>query len=122
MMGNSAYLKKYVENHPNNKMAWYLLGKEYEAAGQAGKAHYCYIQAGNVYEAFESSKIPLPEEVLSGYKEGLMKETHRREKRGRFLRKLSLALLIALLIWIPSAHAPGDRPAMVPDSAGADLG
>ncbi|MFD1183855.1 L,D-transpeptidase family protein [Paenibacillus timonensis] len=121
-MGNSAYLKKYVENHPNNKMAWYLLGKEYEASGQAGKAHYCYIQAGNVYEAFEASKIPLPEEVLSGYKEGLMKETHRREKRRRFARKLSLALLIALLAWIPSAHAPGDRQAHGPVSAGADLG
>lgn len=121
-MGNSAYLKKYVENHPNNKMAWYLLGKEYEASGQAGKAQYCYIQAGNVYEAFESSKIPLPEEVLSGYKEGLMKETHRREKRSRFMRKFSLALLIALLMWIPSAHAPGDRPAIVPASVGADPG
>lgn len=121
-MGNSAYLKKYVENHPNNKMAWYLLGKEYESNGQAGKAHYCYIQAGNVYEAFESSKIPLPEEVLSGYKEGLMQETHRREKRSRFLRKFSLALLIALLMWIPSADAPGNRPAIVPASAGVELG
>ncbi|MGG6314559.1 L,D-transpeptidase family protein [Paenibacillus macerans] len=110
-MGNSAYLKKYVENHPNNKMAWYLLGKEYEASGQEGKAHYCYIQAGNVYEAFESSKIPVPEEVLSGYKAGLVKETHRREKRGSFLRKFGLALLIALVMWIPSAHAPGDREA-----------
>lgn len=120
-MGNSAYLKKYVENHPNNKMAWYLLGKEYEANGQAGKAHYCYIQAGNVYEAFESSKIPLPEEVLAGYKEGLLQESHRKEKRSRFLRKLSLALLIALLVWIPSAHAPGDRQAAVPVNA-ADAG
>ncbi|SMF17859.1 L,D-transpeptidase [Paenibacillus barengoltzii] len=114
-MGNSAYLKKYVENHPHNKMAWYLLGKEYEASGQAGKARYCYIQAGNVYEAFESSKIPLPEEVLAGYKEELLQESHRKEKRSRFLRKLSLALLLALLMWIPSAaHAPGDRQAAVP--------
>ncbi|MEG6590873.1 L,D-transpeptidase, partial [Paenibacillus barengoltzii] len=96
-------------------MAWYLLGKEYEASGQAGKARYCYIQAGNVYEAFESSKIPLPEEVLAGYKEGLLQESHRKEKRSRFLRKLSLALLLALLMWIPSAaHAPGDRQAAVP--------
>lgn len=119
-MGNSAYLKKYVENHPNNKMAWYLLGKEYEASGQDGKAHYCYIQAGNVYEAFESSKIPLPEEVLSGYKDGLVKETHRREKRSGFLRKLGLALLLALLMWIPSAHAPGDRQAAEPAAAEAE--
>ncbi|WP_018750496.1 L,D-transpeptidase [Paenibacillus sanguinis] len=108
-MGDSAYLKKYVEDHPNNKMAWYLLGKEYEASGQEGKAHYCYIQAGNIYEAFEASKMPSPEEVLPGYEAGLAKEKHRRQKRSGFLRKLGLALLLLLLIQIPSAHAPGEQ-------------
>ena len=108
-MGDSAYLKKYVEDHPNNKMAWYLLGKEYEANGQEGKAHYCYIQAGNIYEAFEASKMPLPEEVLPGYEAGLAKEKHRRRKQSGFLRKLGFALLLLLMIHIPSAHAPGEQ-------------
>lgn len=108
-MGDLAYLKKYVEDHPNNKMAWYLLGKEYEASGQEGKAHYCYIQAGNIYEAFEASKMPSPEEVLPGYEAGLAEEKHRRQKRSGFVRKLALALLLLLLIRIPSAHAPGDE-------------
>ncbi|MED4959022.1 tetratricopeptide repeat protein, partial [Paenibacillus macerans] len=92
-MGDSAYLKKFVENHPKNKMAWYLLGKEYEASGQTGKARYCYIQAGGVYEAFEASKIP--EDLWMGYKADLLQETKQREKHSRFLRKLGIALLIA---------------------------
>ena len=44
-MNNSLYLKRYVETHPDNKMAWYLLGKEYEQAGEQGKANYCYNKA-----------------------------------------------------------------------------
>ncbi len=41
-MRNSLYLKKYVQMHPDNKMGWYLLGKEYEKEGQLGKANYCF--------------------------------------------------------------------------------
>ncbi|CAM4207157.1 L,D-transpeptidase family protein [Paenibacillus macerans] len=109
-MGDSAYLKKFVENHPKNKMAWYLLGKEYEASGQTGKARYCYIQAGGVYEAFEASKIP--EDLWMGYKADLLQETKQREKRSRFLRKLGIALLIALVvIGHPSAYAPSEKTA-----------
>jgi hypothetical protein len=52
------YLKNYVKVHPNNKMAWYLLGREYAARGEAGKANYCFAQAGEVYEAFEAVKAP----------------------------------------------------------------
>lgn len=106
-MKNSAYLKKYVGNHPKNKMAWYLLGKEYEATGQEGKAHYCYMQAGSVYEAFESSKVT--EEMWDGYKAGLLQESHRKEKQGRLVRKIGLIILFALLLWTPSAHAPGEQ-------------
>ncbi|GGH15950.1 L,D-transpeptidase [Paenibacillus segetis] len=106
-MKNSAYLKTYVENHPKNKMAWYLLGKEYEATGQEGKAHYCYMQAGSVYEAFESSKVT--EEMWDGYKAGLLQESHRAEKRGRLVRKIGVIILFALLLWTPSAHAPGEQ-------------
>ncbi|WP_334073330.1 MULTISPECIES: L,D-transpeptidase family protein [Paenibacillus] len=108
-MSNSAYLKKYVENHPKNKMAWYLLGKEYEASGQEGKAHYCYIQAGSVYEAFESSKVPA--DLWKEYQENLLRESMRKEKQAKLWRKIGLALMLLLLLWMPSAQAPGSAPA-----------
>jgi lipoprotein-anchoring transpeptidase ErfK/SrfK len=47
------YLKNFVQLHPDNKMGWYLLGKQYEAVGKEGKAKYCFEQAGEVYNAFE---------------------------------------------------------------------
>lgn len=105
-MKNSNYLKKYVENHPKNKMSWYLLGKEYEASGQVGKAHYCYMKAGEVYEAFESTSIQ--SEVLDDYKEGLVEQTKRKETQSKLARKIGLLLLFILLLWMPSAHAPGN--------------
>lgn len=105
-MSHSGYLKKYVENHPKNKMAWYLLGKEYEATGQEGKAHYCYIQAGSVYEAFESSKLPA--DLWKEYQENLLQESRRKEKHQQLLRKTGLAIVLLLLIWLPSAYAPGN--------------
>ncbi|RCX21704.1 L,D-transpeptidase-like protein [Fontibacillus phaseoli] len=114
-MSNSAYLKKYVENHPKNKMAWYLLGKEYEANGQEGKAHYCYIQAGSVFEAFESSKMPA--DLWKEYQENLLLESRRKEKRHRNLRKAGIAAMLLLVIWLPSAHAPGNG---MPASAAGD--
>ncbi len=104
-MSNSAYLKKYVENHPKNKMAWYLLGKEYETTGQEGKAHYCYIQAGSVYEAFESSKMPA--DLWKEYQENLLLESRRKEKQLQLLRKIGLVVMLLLLIWMPSTYAPG---------------
>lgn len=62
------YLKSYVKDHPDNKMGWYLLGKEYAARGKEGKAKYCFAQAGEVYEAFEKKKVKLGilEEVKVG--------------------------------------------------------
>jgi lipoprotein-anchoring transpeptidase ErfK/SrfK len=47
------YLKKFVKDHPGNKMGWYLLGKQYEKLGKEGKALYCFAQAGDVFRAFE---------------------------------------------------------------------
>jgi predicted Zn-dependent protease len=47
------YLKKFVKEHPENKMGWYLLGKQYESQGKDGKAKYCFAQAGKIYSAFE---------------------------------------------------------------------
>lgn len=120
-MNNSEYLKKYVERHPENKMAWYLLGKEYEANGQEGKARYCYIEAGDVYEAFESSKVP--EDLWRSYQAGLLRESRRREQQRERRRHLSVFLILALMLLLPSAYAPGsavdpdNRPLVKSDSS-----
>src|SRR5437764_445444 len=34
---DSLYLKKYVKDHPDHKMAWYLLGKDYMGKGKDSK-------------------------------------------------------------------------------------
>ncbi|AWB44171.1 hypothetical protein DCC85_08010 [Paenibacillus sp. CAA11] len=99
-MKNSVYLKDYVRMHPDNRMAWYLLGKEYDRSGQEGKAHYCYIQAGEIYEAFESSKVPA--EVWKEYEAKLLEAQVRKQRNRRRVRKLLLACIFLLLIWIPS--------------------
>lgn len=104
-MNNSVYLKKYVENHPDNKMAWYLLGKEYEASGQEGKANYCYNQAAGVYEAFEASKVPA--DMWKEYQAKLLQESKRKEKQSRIARRIGVLLILLMLIWIPLTYAPG---------------
>lgn len=104
-VNNLEYLKQFVEEHPNNKMAWYLLGKEYEAKGQDSKANYCYNQAGSVYEAFEASKVPA--ELLREYQERLLLESRRKEKHNKMIRKIGAALALLLLVWIPFTYAPG---------------
>ncbi|KIL38559.1 hypothetical protein SD70_25425, partial [Gordoniibacillus kamchatkensis] len=58
------YLKKFIREHPDQKMAWYLLGREYAAQGKHGKAEYCFAQAGEVYEAFEKRKPSVAAEQL----------------------------------------------------------
>ncbi|MNH96036.1 putative L,D-transpeptidase YkuD [compost metagenome] len=122
-MKNSQHLKAYVQMHPDNKMAWYLLGKEYYKNGQHGKANYCFNQAGEVYEAFEHSKVPA--EMLREYEEGLIRENRQRHESRLRLRRGLLALLMLLLLLIPSAVAPGVNPdgsgASDPEIAAGDL-
>jgi len=52
------HLKQFVKDHPDNKMGWYLLGRQYEEAGKAKKAFYCYAKAGEIFEAYEKKKLP----------------------------------------------------------------
>ncbi|GKU79771.1 L,D-transpeptidase [Paenibacillus sp. L3-i20] len=91
------YLKQFVKQHPNNKMGWYLLGKHYLQAGKEAKANYCFIQAGDIYEAFEQESHPLGEAQLEE-----LKEWDKKQKKKQLLRKtLFIAiplLLLALLI------------------------
>ncbi|WP_340022656.1 L,D-transpeptidase [Paenibacillus sp. FSL K6-1096] len=104
-MKNSQHLKAYVQMHPDNKMAWYLLGKEYYKNGQFGKANYCFNQAGEVYEAFERSKVPA--EMLREYEDGLLESARERQQSGLRRRRVLLALMVLLLMLIPAAVAPG---------------
>lgn len=104
-MKNSQHLKAYVQMHPDNKMAWYLLGKEYYKNGQQGKANYCFNQAGEVYEAFEHSKVPA--EMLSEYENGLLSAALQRQRSKQRVRRMLLALVLLLLVIMPAAAAPG---------------
>ena len=80
-MNNSLYLKRYVETHPDNKMAWYLLGKEYEQAGEQGKANYCYNKAEGVYEAFELSQVP--SDIWKNYEQRLLEMEKDKERKRK---------------------------------------
>lgn len=110
-MKNSQHLKAYVQMHPDNKMAWYLLGKEYYKNGQQGKANYCFNQAGEVYEAFEHSKVPA--EMLREYEEGLLQNARQRHDSKLRKRRLAVALMLLLLAFLPAAVAPGAGPSPV---------
>lgn len=104
-MKNSQHLKAYVQLHPDNKMAWYLLGKEYHKNGQQGKANYCFNQAGEIYEAFEHSKVPA--EMLNDYEDRLLQASRQRERGRQKLRYTLLVLFLLILGTVPSAEAPG---------------
>ncbi|WNS46147.1 L,D-transpeptidase [Paenibacillus sp. MMS20-IR301] len=103
-MKNTQHLKAYVQMHPDNKMAWYLLGKEYYKNGQQGKANYCFNQAGEVYEAFEHSKVPA--EMLKQYEDGLLQSARERQAGRLRKRRILLAFLLLFLLLIPAAVAP----------------
>lgn len=105
MLNNSLYLKRYVETHPDNKMAWYLLGKDYESNGEQGKANYCYNRAEEVYEAFELSKVP--SDIWKNYESRLLQLEKEKDKRRKRVRHMLLAAVLLLLAMIPSVDAPG---------------
>ncbi|WII36085.1 L,D-transpeptidase [Paenibacillus thiaminolyticus] len=105
---DQAYMKEYLESHPDNRMAWYLLGKQYERSGEQGKANYCFNQAGDIYKAFENE--PLPQETV----EEQMKERTEREKRRRTKAAQLRAGLLAILFLLLLVLLPGGE-AVAPD-------
>ncbi|SDO27757.1 L,D-transpeptidase catalytic domain [Paenibacillus sp. yr247] len=95
------YLKKYVKDHPDHKMAWYLLGREYAAQGKEGKAAYCFAQSGEIYEAFECQKItiegPLPSYPTSISKKDTEPSSKRKtSSMGKWLPLMVILLLLAV--------------------------
>ncbi|NGZ75696.1 L,D-transpeptidase [Saccharibacillus alkalitolerans] len=110
------HLKQYVREHPDNKMAWYLLGKEYEADGQPGKANYCFNKAQEVYEAYEHAHVP--EDILAEYEEKLHLAAEKRQKKAAGRRRWLLLAVLLLLAGFRYAEAPGmnvPRTAAQPD-------
>ncbi|WP_239615284.1 L,D-transpeptidase [Cohnella mopanensis] len=83
-VGDALPLKEHLLKHEDSRMAWYLLGKEYESKGDSAKATYCFAQAGEIYEAFESKPAPqLPQGKSS--------------RKGNW-RKWLLAILIPIVL------------------------
>lgn len=97
-------LKSYVQKHPDNQMAWYLLGKDYERSGQTAKANYCFERSGGVYEAFEHSKAPA--QVWIEYQHKLIQLEQQRKKQQFKRRSAAIMLWLLLLGIVPSAMAP----------------
>jgi len=110
------HLKQYVKHHPENQMAWYLLGKEYMRLGKDAKANYCFIQAGEVYEAFEKRQHPIvqkQQEAIELWMQG--------RKRKALLRRSAalLVLLLGLTVLAPSNEVMievAESPDRVPSS------
>lgn len=91
LMNEKDYLKKYVERNPDNQMAWYLLGKQYAAQQEHGKALYCYLQSGEVYAAFETEPLTVGEEPVPDGK-------RHSQRPQRVIRRIALLLILILLL------------------------
>jgi hypothetical protein len=102
------YLKDYVRQHPDNKMAWYLLGREYASRGESGKAAYCFSKSAEVYEAFESG----PASLLPLKPDGKLLRSRPRQwpaagAVSRLLRPLvTAAAALLLLLYVPEWRQP----------------
>lgn len=104
-------LKQFVQQHPNQQMAWYLLGREYEAQGKMAKARYCYAKAGEVYEAFENRAIQVDPAALAAAEEAARREEGDagQSRQSRRLRGALLTVLLVLL-FIPMTGDEGKMP------------
>lgn len=101
------YLKNYIREHPNNKMAWYLLGRQYAAKGETGKANYCFAQAGEVYAAFEKGTAFEITESPFAVEEPAAETAVEAGRRKRSVWKSALAaalLLLGAIIPIQEEH------------------
>lgn len=107
------YLKQFVNQHPDNQMGWYLLGKQYLLAGKEAKANYCFIQAGEIYDAFEHESHPLAEHQAQLQ---ILKDWSERQKKKRRIRKAVLlaALLLAIVTSLPAAREIANEEAPPP--------
>jgi len=99
---DQAYMKEYIEAHPDNRMAWYLLGKQYERNGEQGKAKYCFKQAGDIYHAFEN--VPHPSEQI----EELLAQTQMQQTVSSSPRKVRNRVEAAILVFLLLGSIAGE--------------
>lgn len=125
---DQAYMKKYVESHPDSRMAWYLLGKEYERIGEMNKARYCFNEAGDIYKAFENEPLPAEmaaeaEEKRQMIIEWKLAKNRRRKVLARTVGLTILLLLFGTLLVTGDADAPpsGKEQAASEESSGTNL-
>ncbi|SDW53950.1 L,D-transpeptidase [Paenibacillus sp. CF384] len=99
---DKSYLKRYVQNHPTNRMAWYLLGKQYMEEGKDKKANYCFLQSGSVYEAYERKQheLALDPSVI-------LEQWNKKRRNRRLLTRISVAsvLFLGLILAAPFGMA-----------------
>ncbi|MCM3747155.1 L,D-transpeptidase [Paenibacillus pasadenensis] len=98
-------LKKYVSNHPHNKMAWFLLGKTYARLGKEGKANYCYIRSGPIYEAYENTPHPYENSMLPA--DELLDSWNEEPRQNWKPLVVLLAALLGVLLMPAISQAPG---------------
>lgn len=98
------YLKDYIKEHPTNKMAWYLLGRQYAAKGETGKANYCFAQAGEVYRAFEEGTVFGAPEDKEKEREAAEDEANAKRRGARKPGRWKTAILVLLLLL--GSHIP----------------
>jgi hypothetical protein len=73
-MEDALPFKDYLIKHEDSRMAWYLLGKNYVTKGEEAKANYCFGQAGDIFEAFESKPLPMAPRPIRHYRESPQSE------------------------------------------------
>ncbi|WP_052339703.1 L,D-transpeptidase [Gorillibacterium massiliense] len=106
MKNDPQYLKDFVKQHPENKMGWYLLGRQYEEQGNKGKALQCYKKAGEIFEAYEEKELPrspgdAPDELL------VKMQADPIRAKSRSVGRMARLALIGLLLIAGTAFAPG---------------
>lgn len=106
------YLKHFVRQHPGNKMGWYLLGKHYRQAGKEGKANYCFIQAGDIYDAYEQESHPL---AITQEQLAELKAWGKKEKRKRLARNVAV-IAVPLLLLALAVPSIGNESSNLPEA------
>lgn len=104
--GDMNYLKRYVQSHPDNRMAWYLLGKQYMIEGKEAKANYCFLQSGSIYDAYERKQHPLAAEP-----EQMLKDWNRKRSRRFLALRTTTATLAVAAIWLAFSSGRTDKEA-----------
>ncbi|RKN85045.1 L,D-transpeptidase family protein [Paenibacillus ginsengarvi] len=114
---DKVYLKDYIKEHPNNKMAWYLLGRQYMAKGEVGKANYCFQQAGEVFSAFENKLPHCSKEDQAADANGAGETAATGRKRAGW-KTAVVALLLLLGSYIPVQSDPLSGTSAVSEASG----